>query len=99
MTLIEKRRSEAPDGIRGEGQAITGSRRTWTAVAVVVVVALAVAIAMSHTGLAGDARGNSARPLAREHPPWGITHWPAVFSESFVGVGAAVAVVFGRLSS
>ena len=98
MTLIEKRRSEAPDGTRQEGQEITGSRRTWTAVAVVVVVALAVAIAMSHTGLAGDARGNSARPLAREHALWGITNWPAIFSVIFVVVAAALAVVFARLS-
>jgi hypothetical protein len=97
MTLIEKRRSDTPTAATA-GAGGQGTRRTWIVVSAVVLVAVAIAIAMSHTGLAGDARGNPAQPLTREDPLWGITNWPAVFSAIFVVVAAGLAVVFARLS-
>ena len=99
MTLIEKRRPDAPPGADRSAQpAHTGSRTTWTVVAVVVLGLLVVGIGMSHTGLAGDARGNPALPLTRANRLWGITNWPAIFSMIFWVVAAVLGISFARLS-
>lgn len=100
MTLIEKRRSDdtavrRPAGAAGAG---AGSRTTWIVVAVVAVAAVAGSISVAHSGLAGAARGNPAGLVVREHPLFGVTNWPAIFSAIFVVVAVGLAVVFARLS-
>src|SRR5205085_2597112 len=98
MTLIEKRRPDAPAATALAGAGERSTRRTWIVVGVAVLVAVGISLAMSHTGIAGDARANPARPLSREDPLWGITNWPAIFSSIFVVVAAVLAFVFIRLS-
>jgi len=98
MTLIEKRRPAPAPGTTFAGAGERSTRTTWIVVSVVVLAAVCLSLAMSHSGLAGDARGNPAQPLRREDPLWGITNWPAVFSAIFVVVAVVLAVVFTRLS-
>lgn len=98
MTLIEKRRPDTPAVTGVTSTTERSARTTWIVVSAVAVVAVGIAIAMSHTGLAGDARGNPAQPLSRQDPLWGVTNWPAIFSSIFVVVAAVLAFVFIRLS-
>lgn len=98
MTLIEKRRPDVSTRGPSAGAAERSTRTTWVVVSAVIVVLVGIAVAMSHTGLAGDPRGNPARPLTREDPLWGVTNWPAIFSAIFVVVAAILAAVFIRLS-
>ena len=98
MTLIEKRRPDAPVGGRPLAPPPRSTRPTWIIVSAVVVAAIVGSIYVAQAGLAGTARGNPAGKVLREDALWGITNWPAVFSTIFVIVALGLAVVFARLS-